>query len=64
VDGNGIELACDRTPEVWARVLTAMRERDVATLRESNRPLDVASLVGELGEQAVATYLPRLRPAR
>ena len=64
MDRNGIELAVDRDPEVWARVSAAIAEWGMAAIREVNGPLDVASLLGELGEGAAATYLPRLRPAR
>ena len=64
MDSNGIELAVDRDPEVWAQVSAAIAERGMAAIREVNRPLDFASLLGELGEGAATAYLPRLRPAR
>ena len=64
VDGNGIELAWDRDPAIWARVTTAVRERGVEAMREINIPLDFDSLLGELNDPTVAAYLPQLRTFR
>jgi hypothetical protein len=64
VDGNGIELACDRDPAAWARVATAIRERGLEAASEVNLPLDFDGLLGELNDPSVSAYLPQLRTYR
>lgn len=50
-DMNGMELAWDRDPSHWYRNGEPVFERS---------PLDFASLLGELGDPEVETYLPGL----
>jgi len=52
-DGNGIELAWDRAPELWPR-------RDGSVVFEHRRALDFPSLLGELGSGAHEQYLAEL----
>jgi catechol 2,3-dioxygenase len=50
-DFNGLELAWDRDPAEWPRGDDMVFSR---------KPLDFASLLGELGDSDAAAYLPRL----
>jgi catechol 2,3-dioxygenase len=51
-DHNGIELAWDRAPDAWPR-----RNGELVF---SRKPLDFASLLGELGNADTARHLPYL----
>lgn len=51
-DYNGLELAWDRAPETW-------RGAD-GNITFNRKPLDFASLLGELGDPETARHLPTL----
>src|SRR5919106_2117458 len=55
-DFNGLELAWDRDPSFWQSWFGAMMDQ----MRMLRKPLDFASLLGELGELDSTGYLPEL----
>ena len=53
MEGNGIEVYADRPRETWSKFMTpptSDREADIRRFASLNKPLDFASLLGELGK--------------
>jgi catechol 2,3-dioxygenase len=61
VEGNGIEIYADRPRETWSRFMTpptSNRDADIRRFAALNKPLDFASLLGELGREESARPRP------
>lgn len=61
VEENGIEIYADRPRETWSKFMTPLasnRETEIRRFASLNKPLDFASLLGELGKEQSARPRP------